>query len=106
MANLRRRPQVNVKKNGKDRDGNPIEVTLKNGVNVEQTEKHFNSPCMGMSKGVTVNMGDYQSLLVDVWLSLPLSDNPDRKEISQTHEKLAHYIDRILDEEIDKETQN
>ena len=106
MSNLKRRPQVTVKKSGRDRDGNPIDVTVKDGVPVEHTEKHFNSPCIGMNKGVTVNMGDYQSLRVDVWLSLPLSDNQDRKEISQTHEKLAHYIDMILDEEIDKETSN
>ena len=104
VSQLKHKPQTLVKKSGRDRDGNPIEVTIKDGVSVEHTEKHFNSPCMGMSKGVTVNMGDYQSLRVDVWLSLPLSNTPDRKEISQTYAKLVDYIDRILDEEIDKET--
>lgn len=106
MASLKHKPQITVKKNGKDIDGNPVDITVKDGIPVEHTEKHFSQPCMGMNKGVTVNMGDYQSLRVDVWLSLPLSANPDRKEISQTHEKLASYIDRILDEEIDKETNN
>lgn len=103
---IKKRPQVTLKKSGRDRDGNPIDVTVKEGVPVEHSEKHFTSPCMGMNKGVTVNMGDFQSLRADVWISLPLSDNPTRKEISQTHAQLAEYIDRILDEEIDKETNN
>ena len=103
---IKKRPQVTIKKSGTDRDGSPKEVVVKEGVPVEHSEKHFSRPCMGMNKGVTVNMGDFQSLRVDVWISLPLSDNPTRKEISQTHAQLADYIDRILDEEIDKETNN
>lgn len=103
---MKKRPQVTLKKSGRDKDGNSIDVTLKDGVPIDQAEKHFSRPCMGMNKGVTVNMGDFQSLRVDVWISLPLSDNPTRKEISQTHAQLADYIDRILDEEIDKETNN
>ena len=103
---IKKRPQVILKKSGRDINGNSIDVTVKDGVPVEHSEKHFSRPCMGMNKGVTVNMGDFQSLRVDVWISLPLSDNPTRKEISQTHSQLAEYIDRILDEEIDKETNN
>lgn len=103
---IKKRPQITIKKSGRDRDGNPIDVTVKDAVPVEHSEKHFSRPCMGMNKGVTVNMGDFQSLRVDVWISLPLSDNPTRKEIAQTHSQLADYIDRILDEEIDKETNN
>lgn len=103
---LKKTPSVTVKKSGRDKNGQPVDVLLKEGVAVEHSEKHFDVPCMGMNKGVTVNMGDFQSLRVDVWLSLPLSANPDRKEIAQTHEKLALYIDSILDEEIDKETNN
>lgn len=103
---IKKRPQITIKKNVKDETGYHTDVVVKEGVPVEHSEKHFTSPCMGMNKGVTVNMGDFQSLRVDVWISLPLSDNPTRKEISQTHAKLVDYIDRILDEEIDKETNN
>lgn len=101
-----KKPQITLKKSGRNQNGEPIDVVLKEGVPMEHSEKHFSRPIMGMNKGVTVNMGDFQSLRVDVWISLPLSDNPTRKEISQTHAQLSEYIDRILDEEIYKETNN
>ena len=103
---IKKKPQVIVKKSGRDQNGEPVDITIKDAVPVEHSEKHFSRPCMGMNKGVTVNMGDFQSLRVDVWISLPLSDNPTSKEVSQTYAQLVNYIDRILDEEIDKETNN
>ena len=97
------KPKITTTKSGRDKDGQPIEVVKSNDVPVEMSDKHFTSPSIGMSKGVTMNMGNYNSLRVDVWLSLPLSNEPTREEISKKRNLLADYIDRILDEEIDKE---
>lgn len=103
---IKRKAQVTKTIIGKDRDGNERRVSKDNGVAQEHTEKHFNTPCIGMNKGVTVNMGDFQSLRVDVWVSLPLSQNPTEKEIYEKYHEIEEVIDDILDTEIDKETNN
>lgn len=103
---IKRKAQVTKTIIGKDRDGKEQRVNKDSGVSQEHTEKHFNTPCIGMNKGVTVNMGDFQSLRVDVWVSLPLSQNPTEDEIYEKYHEIEEVIDDILDTEIDKETNN
>ena len=69
---MNKKPKLTVTKTGRGADGQPIEVVKSDDVPVEMSDKHFVSPSIGMSKGVTMNMGNYNSLRVDVWLSLPL----------------------------------
>ena len=102
----KRKAQITRTVRGKDRDGNERIVQRDSGIPQEHTEKHFNTPCIGMNKGVTVNMGDFQSLRIDVWLSLPLSSDPTPDEINDRYHELEETIDGILDAEIEKETDN
>lgn len=49
---------------------------LKEGVPLEHSNKHLHSSKMvGVNIGTTLNMGDYESLRVDVWLTDDVSDN-------------------------------
>ena len=101
MAKLIKRTKVT--KTVKNRDGQMEEVVKKDSTPVDHADRHFsNFPCVGISKGVTLNMGDYESLRVDVWLSVPLT-SPDPNFIKITCRELANTIDEIIDEETEKD---
>lgn len=72
-------------------------VVLKAGVPVDHTRKHdpkTTQTTVGMSKGITKNMGDFESLRIDVWLS----DNvrPDETP-EQAIERVESFIDTALE---------
>lgn len=81
--------------------------TVKEGKPLEHTQKHNvtkNTKTVGMNIGATVNMGDYQSLRVDCWLTDEVGEDETHEEallrigkIAKEH--LDYEIDRILDEE-------
>ncbi|MBO8161063.1 MAG: hypothetical protein H0Z24_05455 [Thermosipho sp. (in: Bacteria)] len=57
---------------------------------------------IGMSKGVTVNMDNYESFRVDCWLTVPLDDksSPEEKfmELSEIIESQIQYeVQRIIE---------
>lgn len=52
---------------------------------------------VGLSKGVTINMGDFQSARIDVWISKVCDDN--KVEIEET----LNEISKIIDERIEYE---
>lgn len=70
--------------------------TLKSGTPLEHSSKHFSSPLpvVGMSKGVTKNMDNYESLRVDVWLSDSVQTN---ESAEQAMERIEAFIDKALE---------
>lgn len=68
---------------------------VKEGKHVDLSDKIERGVKFGMSKGATLNMGNFESLRVDVWMS----DEP------QEGENLAEAFERvseILEEELTK----
>ena len=80
---------------------------IKEGKPLDHSKKHNrlkNNRTVGMSIGATVNMGDYQSLRVDCWLTDEVEENETHEEALTRIGKIAkdhldYEIDRILEEE-------
>ena len=76
--------------------GKPNDRTiLKEGKPNEHSRKHLDSevPVVGVSIGTTLNMGDYESLRVDVWLT----DKVQSKETTQqAYERVVSVVDETL----------
>lgn len=70
--------------------------TLKSGTPLDHSNKHFSSPLpvVGMSKGVTKNMDNYESLRVDVWLS-------DTVQPEETPEQAVTRIEAFIDKALE-----
>lgn len=75
--------------------------TVKKGKLVDSTDKipKSNSRVVGVAKGVTLNMGDYESMRIDVWASDFIKDN---ETISQAETRIAREIDALLEKECNK----
>ena len=56
--------------------------------------KPYDPPKLGMSKGATINMGDYESLRVDAWLSDTLQDG---ETCEQAFERIEEILDSVLE---------
>ena len=77
------------------------EYTEKAGTPLDHATKHVNEnkrlaerPIVGISKGVTLNQGDYQSLRVDCWLT----------DIVKEHETIDDAFQRVgalVDEQLE-----
>lgn len=74
-----------------NKEGNPLDKTVK-------TSPH-SCAVVGMSKGVTKNMGDFESLRVDVWLS-------DSVNEGETPEEAMQRVESFLDEALEKAVSN
>lgn len=79
------------------KEGKPLDHAIKHN-------KLKNTKTVGMSIGATVNMGDYQSLRVDCWLTDEVGEEETHEEallrigkIAKDH--LDYEIDRIMNEE-------
>lgn len=70
---------------------------LKEGVPNDHSRKHLNDefPIVGVSIGTTLNMGDYESLRVDVWLSDKVSDS---ETLEQAYARVVQAVDSTLQE--------
>lgn len=70
---------------------------LKEGVTNDHSRKHLNDdfPTVGVSIGTTLNMGDYESLRVDVWLSDKVSDT---ETLEQAYARVVQAVDSTLQE--------
>lgn len=53
---------------------------------------------VGMSKGVTLNMGGYQSARIDIWISKPCENN--NVSIEETLNEISSLIDERLEYEV------
>ena len=74
------------------------QTTLKEGVPNDHSRKHFGvseTPVVGVSIGSTLNMGDYESLRVDVWLSDSVRE---RETVQQAYERVTAVVDETLKE--------
>ena len=83
-----------VKKTGREEP-----VTLKVGNPIDHSTKHEPnaSAKFGMSKGITKNMGDYESLRVDVWLT---SEVYEGETIHEAFARVEEIIDEVLEESV------
>lgn len=74
-------------------------VTEKEGVPldhvVKQSGKSYTAKSIGMSKGATLNMGEYESLRVDCWLT-------DVVDEGETPQEALRRIEAILDEVLEE----
>ena len=70
------------------------QTTLKEGVPNDPSVKHLSTPpIVGVSIGTTLNMGDYQSLRVDVWLT----DNVDSGEsFEDAYQRVSSTVGDVL----------
>ena len=67
---------------------------LKEGVPNDHSPKHHSStPTVGISLGSTLNMGDYESLRVDVWLTDEVREN---ETTAQAYERIISTVDSVL----------
>ena len=70
------------------KEGVPLDHALKHKANEQGGHRSA-----GMSKGVTLNMGDYQSLRVDCWLS-------DTVKQGESVEDAFQRVGAIIDEQL------
>ena len=79
--------------------GREAPVTVNSGVPLDHTNKHnpYEKAVFGMSKGVTKNMGDFESLRVDVWLTSEVF--PD-ESIKEAYSRVEEIIDEVLEEAV------
>lgn len=79
--------------------GREAPVTVKQGVPLDHAVKHngFDSAKFGMSKGVTKNMDNYESLRVDVWLT---SEVLPGESIHEAYARVEAIIDEVLEEAV------
>lgn len=81
------------------RNGNDKPVEVKHGTPLDEIAKINPTYPMkfGMSKGVTRNMGDYQSLRVDVWLSDEVQEG---ETIQEAFSRIESTIDETLEDSV------
>ena len=77
------------------KSGGEVE-TIKNGVPLDHSMKHDpkQGAIVGISKGVTKNMDNYESLRVDVWLSDSVKYN---ETAEQALTRIEAFIDKALE---------
>ena len=89
------------RKDGKNtvekKEGLPLEHTRK------QDPKDLEKDKIGLSKGVTVNLGDYQSMRVDCWLTTSLIEGETEQ---QALNRISNIIDDRVNLEVDKVKSN
>ena len=77
--------------------------TVKEGVPLDHDTKHktakkpvsFEGQQFGMSKGCTLNMGEYESLRVDCWLSDTVREN---ETVREAFTRVEAVLDEVLEE--------
>ena len=71
---------------------------LKEGIPNDHSVKHLtNDRVVGVSLGITRNMGDYQSLRVDCWLTDTVEDN---ETVEQAYERIIGQVDKVLQDTV------
>lgn len=72
------------------------QTVFKEGVPNDHSRKHLNSDAVvGVSIGTTLNMGDYESLRVDVWLTDKVASNETKE---QAYARVVKTVDETLQE--------
>ena len=72
------------------------QTVLKEGVPNDHSRKRHNnssSPIVGVSIGSTLNMGDYESVRADVWLSDEVREG---ETVAQAYQRVTSIVDETL----------
>lgn len=79
--------------------GREAPTVVKQGVPLDHSVKHdaFENAKFGMSKGITKNMDNYESLRVDVWLT---SEVLPGESIKEAYARVEGIIDEVLEEAV------
>ena len=74
-------------------------TVIKAGTPLDHSVKHnsYEGTKFGMSKGVTKNMDNYESLRVDVWLT---SEVLEGESIREAYTRVEEIIDEVLEEAV------
>lgn len=74
-------------------------TVIKSGTPLDHSVKHdsYEGTKFGMSKGVTKNMENYESLRVDVWLT---SEVFEGESIKEAYARVEEIIDEVLEEAV------
>ena len=80
------------------KSGGEVE-TIKSGTPLDHSSKHDpkSGPIVGMSKGVTKHMDNYESLRVDCWLTDTVEDN---ETVEQAYERIIGQVDKVLQDTV------
>lgn len=69
-------------------------TVAKQGVPNDHSRKHLSDTTqVGVSVGTTLNMGDYESLRVDVWLTDNVQEN---ETVEKAYERVVSVVDKTL----------
>lgn len=100
MASLKAKQKKQLKENVTITKGtNKNQKVLKEGKPLDHDlKKDTSSNTFGMSKGLTKNMGDYESLRIDVWGNTKVPEGEDPKEYLAELEEL---LDEVLIESVE-----
>ena len=97
QLNKTARKNVNVTRTNKDGSVD----TLKNGSTADCTVKHpvpTSGGTVGVALGITKNMGDFESLRVDTWASLPC----EKEDFEETFDELREIVGKALEETVEE----
>lgn len=72
--------------------------TLKEGKPLDHSIKHDSKKVAGLSVGLTLNMGDYESLRADVWLTDEVKDNETSED---AYRRIFEVIQKTLQDVVD-----
>ncbi len=75
-----------------------IEETIKSGTPNDHSNKH-KANVVGLAKGITKNMENYESFRADCWLSVQVEEGTD---INKVLDELSDIIDDRLATEVEK----
>lgn len=74
-------------------------VVVKQGVPLDHAVKHnsYEGSKFGMSKGATINMDNYESMRVDVWLTDEVREG---ESIYEAYTRIETILDEVLEESV------
>lgn len=74
-------------------------TVIKSGTPLDHSIKHdsYEGAKFGMSKGCTLNMGEYESMRVDVWLT---SEVFEGESIKEAYSRVEQILDEVLEESV------
>lgn len=111
MSAIKRPPNSALKKAKENTTvkirSNGVEETVKQGIPNEQSRRsdvvgNHSPERIGMNIGSTINMGEYQSLRVDVWYS---SDVSTGETVEEAYNRVKEVIDTVLSETVAEYTE-
>ena len=79
--------------------GREAPVTVKQGVPLDHAVKHksYENAKFGMSKGATINMDNYESMRIDVWLTDEVREG---ESIREAYTRIEAILDEVLEDTV------